>query len=118
MNRIGQLIIDQLDELIHSEGLSDIFSLGGYPVWSFFLIKDKAPFTANQLKTLMMQIFFENGILGYGTHNISYAHSEDDVSKLINVYKKYFAFVKEAFLQNSMDQILKCEPLQPLFKVR
>jgi glutamate-1-semialdehyde 2,1-aminomutase len=118
MNKTGQLVMDQLNQLIREQNLSEIFSVGGYPVWSFFLIKDKVPFTANELKTLMMQIFFENGVLGYGTHNISYAHSEEDVLKLMDAYKKYFEKVNEALNKNSLAGMLKCEPLEPLFKIR
>jgi glutamate-1-semialdehyde 2,1-aminomutase len=110
--------MDQLGALIRDEGMSETFSLGGYPPWSFFVIKDKAPFTAIEIKTLMMQTFFENGILGYGTHNMTYAHTEEDVAKLMVAYKRFFECAREAFSQNSMEGILKCKPLEPLFKVR
>ena len=114
----GQVLMDKLNMLIKSYQMEDIFSLGGYPVWSFLLIKDKEPFKDNELKTLMMQVFFENGILCLGTHNISYAHSLGDIDKLMDVYGKFFQKVKEGLSQNSLKDILIAKPLAPLFKVR
>ena len=118
MNKIGASAIEQLNKLILNRGLQDIFSVSGYPVWSFFLIKDTPQYSAVQLKTLLMQEMFENGILMYGTHNISYAHTENHVKALIKSYSKYFDKVKMAFDKGSLEGILKCEPLEPLFKVR
>jgi hypothetical protein len=53
-----------------------------------------------------------------GTHNVSYAHSLDDIQKLMQSYRTFFGKVKTAFEKNSLKDILLCEPLKPLFKVR
>jgi glutamate-1-semialdehyde 2,1-aminomutase len=65
-----------------------------------------------------MQEMFENGILMYGTHNISYAHTENHVKSLMKGYAIYFDKVKLILEKGSMEGILKCKPLEPLFKVR
>jgi glutamate-1-semialdehyde 2,1-aminomutase len=118
MTKIGEDIIEQLNELIIKKELQHIFSVSGYPVWSFFIIKDTPQYNAFELKTLLMQEMFENGILMYGTHNISYSHNENHVKALVKSYAKYFDKVNIALTKGSLDGILKCEPLEPLFKVR
>jgi glutamate-1-semialdehyde 2,1-aminomutase len=118
LNKIGTLVIDELNALILKKGLENIFSVSGYPVWSFFIIKETPQYSTSQLKTLLMQEMFENGILMYGTHNISYAHNESHVKALMKSYSKYFDKVKIAIEKGSLEGILKCKPLEPLFKVR
>ncbi len=118
LNKIGAMLIEQLNALIVKEELQDIFSVSGYPVWSFFIIKDTALFSTAQLKTLLMQEMFENGILMFGTHNMSHSHTENHVKALMSSYSKYFKKVKTAIQKGSLQGILKCVPLEPLFKVR
>jgi glutamate-1-semialdehyde 2,1-aminomutase len=115
---IGNYLMDRLRKLISNYNLGNIFGIEGLPVWTFFTIKDTKFHSIWQLKTLYMQIMLENGILIYGTHNISYAHSESDIDCLMEVYEKYFKIVTEIESKNNILDHLKCEPLVPLFKVR
>lgn len=115
---MGQLVIDRLQELIKKYQLEYIFGVTGLPVWSFFTIKDTKKHTVGQLKTLYMQEMLSNGILIYGTHNMSYAHTPKHIDILMKNYEKYFIKVKEIEAKNNMNEHLLCEPLVPLFKVR
>jgi glutamate-1-semialdehyde 2,1-aminomutase len=114
----GQDLIDRLKSLIKKFDLGHIFDVVGLPVWSFFTIKDTEKHTMWQLKTLYMQEMLANGILIYGTHNISYSHTSKQIDYLIKNYEKYFLIVKEIESKNNINDYLKCEPLVPLFKVR
>ena len=58
------------------------------------------------------------GILAYGTHNMSYSHSDEDVQKLLSAYDDAFGIIRSAIRMRNLDAQLRCEPLQPLFKVR
>ena len=113
------MVIDQLGKLISEHDLSDIFSVSGYPVWSFFVISDAAKFSSWELKTLLLQEMYANGIFTTGTHNMSYAHSAHDVAALIKGYQAYFEKVKDLLSgKHTLQSLLKCAPLKPLFKVR
>jgi glutamate-1-semialdehyde 2,1-aminomutase len=114
----GELIILKLNKLIDEFNLGNVFSVSGYPVWSFLIIKDTELYTSWELKTLLQQEMFQNGIFMIGTHNVSYSHSEADVEKLMNSYRLYFEKVKIVLKENNLRDVLKCEPLKPLFKVR
>jgi glutamate-1-semialdehyde 2,1-aminomutase len=114
----GRKVMESLNELIVSYRLEDIFSVSGHPSWSFLMIKDKAPYTSWQIKTLMMQEFFEQGILAYGSHNMNYSHGDEDLKKLSKGYDRFFKTLKDAFENRSLEEKLKCKPLEPLFKVR
>jgi len=49
---------------------------------------------------------------------MSYAHSDEDITSLLNVYNEVFELLKEIIEGNVMDKWLKTEPLVPLFKIR
>ncbi len=114
----GEKVIKGLNELINEFNFQSIFSISGYPVWSFLIIKDTAQYSSWEFKTLLLQEMFANGIFMIGTHNISYAHSDKDIDVLMKGYRGYFEKVKLAVEHNNLKDMLQCEPLKPLFKVR
>ena len=118
ISETGEKLITQLNKLISEFNLGHIFSVSGSPVWSFFIIKDTDQYNSWELKTLLLQEMFANGIFMIGTHNISYSHSEKDIEKLMFSYRNYFEKVKVALEKNNLKSMLQCEPLIPLFKLR
>jgi hypothetical protein len=66
----------------------------------------------------MLQELFARGILYIGSHNLSYAHSEDDIRKLLAAYEEIFGLLAKHVKAGSLESALECEPLQPLFRVR
>jgi glutamate-1-semialdehyde 2,1-aminomutase len=114
----GEKVINGLNAIINEFGLNEVFSVSGYPVWSFLIIKDTPKYNSWELKTLLLQEMFANGIFMIGTHNISFSHSKEDVESLLRSYRAYFEKVKIALEKNNLSSMLRCEPLKPLFKVR
>jgi glutamate-1-semialdehyde 2,1-aminomutase len=118
INNTGKYLMDGLSSKIETHDLASIFSVAGYPVWSFIIVNDTPFATMWELKTLLLQEMFANGIFMIGTHNMSYAHTTAHVDTLLAVYDSYFKKVLKAKQDNNIKQFLKCEPLAPLFKVR
>jgi len=116
--KTGQTLIDRLNVLIKEFDMQHIFSVSGYPVWSFLIIKDTEQYSSWEFKTLLLQEMFANGIFMIGTHNISYAHNDQDVEDLMKSYRLYFEKVSVAIEKNNLRNLLNCEPLVPLFKLR
>lgn len=114
----GEAVLRGVQALIEHHDCGDFLRITGHPSWSFLTITDTAPYSSWQLKTLMMQELFARGILAYGTHNMSYAHSEADVALLLDAYDALFALFRQVIAEQSLTQIMACKPLEPLFKVR
>ena len=114
----GQNVIDRLSDLIRQCGMEDTFSVSGHPSWCFFNIRDTRGATAFEIKTLWMQEMIQRGILCLGSHNMSYAHSENDVQLLINAYSEALPLIGNALDHGLVKKKLRCAPLTPLFKVR
>ena len=116
--RRGQSLVEGLSAIIGRLALSNMVQLGGLPVWSFVIFNDVSPYTKHELKTLYLQEMFQRGVLTIGTHNMSYAHSEADVQRILAAYEEVFALLKGAVASGRVHELLKCEPLVPLFQVR
>jgi glutamate-1-semialdehyde 2,1-aminomutase len=114
----GKKVKQGVQQLIDKHNLQQIISLAGHPTWSFLLFQDTATYSQWQMKTLFMQEVFKRGILSYGTHNMSYAHEDHDITRLLQVYDEVFPILKDADENQALDRYLECQPLEPLFKVR
>ena len=114
----GQAILDGVAALITEHGVADFCSITGHPAWSFFQITAAPPYDAYELKTFYLQEMFGRGILGIGTHNMSYAHSDADVAQLLAAYDVILPMLRDAVEKQDLRDRLRCEPLQPLFLVR
>jgi glutamate-1-semialdehyde 2,1-aminomutase len=114
----GAYLMDSLTKKIEHHQLEHIFSVAGYPVWSFIMAKDTDYATMWEIKTLMQQVMLENGMFMIGTHNMSYAHTKQNVDGLMDVYELFFMKMKTAEEDKNIKQLMKSEPLVNLFKVR
>lgn len=112
----GQKVITGAKALIEKHNMSHILSVSGHPVWSFLLFNDSLPYNSYQIKTLFLQEVFVRGILTIGSHNLSYAHSDEDVEQLLTAYDEAFAILQDAVNNSVLEEYLHCEPLEPLFK--
>ena len=117
--RRGTQLIEGVRSRIDEHGCAEFLDISGHPSWSFLLIKDQPNASQWEIKTLYLQEVIARGILTTGTHNMSYAHSEDDVRRLLDVDDEVFPMLRDALRSSSgVRDYLRCEPLQPLFKIR
>jgi glutamate-1-semialdehyde 2,1-aminomutase len=118
MTAAGEAILAGVQLAIKRHDVDHIVSLSGHPTWSFLLIKDVPPYSQWQIKTLFLQEMFARGILTFGTHNLSYAHSASDLSQLLTAYDEVLPLIRVAVNDQKLESQLRCQPLEPLFKVR
>lgn len=114
----GAALLAGLDGLIEETAAGGFLSTSGHPAWSFLSIAAAGSYTSWQLKTLFMQEMLARGILTYGTHNMSYAHSEGDIGAVLAAYEEVLPVLRDAVEGGTLESRLRCEPLQPLFKIR
>lgn len=114
----GRKVKEGVNTLIRKHNLENILSITGKECWSFLIFKDTDVYSQWELKTLFLQEVFARGILTLGTHNMSYAHSDEDISKLLKVYDEVFGVIKDVVEKKSLDKRLQTKPLVPLFKIR
>ena len=116
--RQGQKVIDGVNARIAAHGCEAFLSVCGHPSWSFLNIAEQPGADGFEIKTLFLQEVLARGILTVGTHNMSFAHSDADVKRLLDVYDEVFSLMRDALASGDVKGRLRCPPLQPLFKVR
>ncbi len=114
----GQKILDGMRERITAHGIAGFARASGHPSWTFLQFADTPRCSQWEIKTLFMQEVQARGILSLGTHNVTYAHDDGDVVRLMRVYDEVFPLLREAVEEGAMKQYLRCRPLEPLFRVR
>lgn len=107
-----------LADLIATHGCGGFSGVAGDPSWSFFTLADAPTASAFELKTLFLQEVFARGLLTLGTHNLSYAHTDADIAETLGIYGQVLPALKAAAEDGALRQLLRCAPLEPLFKVR
>ncbi len=114
----GQDLITGAEQLINHLNLQEVITITGHPSWSFLQFKDFGEYSMLEIKTLWMQEILARGILSFGSHNLSYSHGELEIKKILSVYEEVFGLIKSGLEQRNLKEKLRCETLQPLFKVR
>jgi glutamate-1-semialdehyde 2,1-aminomutase len=116
--RQGQKVLDGLAQLVERHRCGEFLSVAGHPSWSFLMIRDGAGADQWEVRTLYIQEMLQRGILTLGTHNMSYAHSDEDVARLLEAYDEVLPLISSAVVAGDVRSQLHCEPLRPLFRVR
>ena len=93
-------------------------SITGHPSWSFINFSQHNKISPLMIKTLFLQEVFSRGIYTLGTHNLSYAHSDQDIKKLLLCYDDVFPIISKALHGGNFNSFLRCKTLKPLFQVR
>ena len=115
--RIGNAIQQGLmSEISHNK--FEFVNLSGNPTWTFLNWTLNSDALQNQVKTYFLQEMFRRGILVLSTNNITTTLSQKDISKILTAYAEVFGAISQALESDSLDALLECQPIVPLFKVR
>jgi glutamate-1-semialdehyde 2,1-aminomutase len=114
----GTKVISHLQALLLETGADSFLSVAGNPTWSFLCIQDAGRYSQFEIKTLFLQEMFRRGILTIGTHNMSYSHSDAMLNRLFKAYEEVVPLLVDAVKSETLSLMLRCDPLQPLFRVR
>ena len=114
---LGGKLTAALRAQIEAAGLDDVFCVTGHPSWSFLNIAAQRN-TQSEIKTLFLQELFARGILTLGSHNLSAAHTESHIDRLLAVYDEVLPIVAGHARAGTVGNVLRAKPLLPLFSVR
>lgn len=114
----GEKILAGFNGLAKDYRLQECIALKGHPSWTILQINDYGNHSSLKLKTLLFQELYGKGILTIGSHNMSYSHSNEDISRLLEAYEETFSLIRSGLDDDNLDSLLKCKPLEPLFRVR
>jgi glutamate-1-semialdehyde 2,1-aminomutase len=71
---------------------------------------------ALEMKSLVQQELLRRGILWSGFHNLSYAHTAQDVATLLGAYEESLRVLARALDEGSVRAALRGAPVEPVFR--
>lgn len=69
-----------------------------------------------EMKSLIQQEMIKRGILWGGFHNMSFSHSDEDISYTLKAYQDVLPILKKAVEEKSVKAYLRGEPVEPVFR--
>ncbi|MEZ5670387.1 MAG: aminotransferase class III-fold pyridoxal phosphate-dependent enzyme [Alphaproteobacteria bacterium] len=116
--RVGEALAAKTQALIDEHGLGDTIGLAGLAPWKLIQIREHPRAGAQMIKTMLIYELAARGVLGLGSHNVSYAMTGPDLAQVASAYRGAFAAIREALDSGRFAERLKVPPLQPVFRIR
>ena len=69
-----------------------------------------------EMKSLVQQEMVKRGILWSGFHNVSFSHTDEDISYTLDVYREVLKILGSAVSEGNVHGYLRGEPVQPVFR--
>jgi glutamate-1-semialdehyde 2,1-aminomutase len=114
----GTALSDGVADLTAKHGLADIISLVGRAPWKIIAVKDHPTARKEAIKTLFAHEMLHRGVLFLASHNVSYAHDQDDVRTVLSAWDGALAKVAAELATGQLEQRLPCPAVLPVFSVR
>lgn len=118
VHKMGTHLIHGLNQLIEKHKAAELFSVAGHPAWSFLLMSEPKMVSAQQLSSLMQQEMHRRGLLCGSAHNLSYAHTEAHINKLLAAYDEIIPLALNISNNGGFEAVFHGVETQPVFKVR
>lgn len=111
----GNRLREGVQSLIANMDL-DYVTCIGYPQRTMLAIKPPNGVDALVAKSFMQQEMIRCGILWSGFHNLSYAHTDDDIDYLIEAYREILPRLDMAIHGGNLAAELRGSPVAPVFR--
>jgi len=114
---LGSELIERIDAR-RDERSKSFLEFSGHPSWIFLQWRIEDPELLAQAKTLFLQETLRRGVLVLSTHDVTTAFDSADLDLVASAYSESLAIVGAALDAGTMLEVLECEPIRPLFRVR
>ncbi len=116
----GRRLNAQLAGLLRQHDLDETIFLKGQPCWTILVIADHAAATKEEIKTFIVTRLARNGVLSNVTHNICYAHNEQDLNDCVSAYQNVLTELGDHVRSGPgrLGAMLGCDPVAPVFSLR
>lgn len=114
----GKDLSDSINKVIARYGLQKVIELRGMPCWKLLQFTDHENGSADMIKTLFMQEMIKHGILINGALNISGAFGSVEKVKILEAFESALQSIAKGLQSDTVQSLLECKTIQPLFKVR
>lgn len=112
-----QLKDDVLAEIKRAK-VEDVIGLTGSAPWVLLTFKDHAKASKDAIKTLLLREMIAAGVLLNASHNICFAHTQEDLDRVVSAYGRALPILRDAIDAGDLDKRLGNQIIRPVFSVR
>jgi len=116
--RNGENLAEAVHGLVSTYNLESHISLQGKAPWMVVITNDRPDASGQAIKTMLIYELAARGVLSLGSHNISYAHTEEDCAHAAAAYDGALGVIREALDSGDFEKQMKVPPIIPVFEVR
>ena len=116
--RTGERLAEGARASAQAHGLGDVVTFAGKPCWTFVQFNDHPAATSEAMKTLFIREMIRGGVLMLHSHNVCFAHGEEDIAHVLATYDRVFATMAEMLKQGDIEAQLDVPVIRPIFSVR
>jgi glutamate-1-semialdehyde aminotransferase len=110
----GAMFRDGYNAIIEDLGITFTQAKGG--AYRSMITFDASAGDPLLMKSYMQQELLRYNILWGGFHNVSYSHTDEDVTAVLSAYAEVLPLLADAVESNALRDRLLGEPLQPVFR--
>ena len=114
----GAALAAAVEAIISENELTDVISMNGSAPWKLLAFNDHARAGKELIRSVFIQEMLRHGVLLTASHNVCYAHDEENFSTTLDAYGQTFAFIKQRLVDGRLGEALKGPVIEPIFKVR
>jgi glutamate-1-semialdehyde 2,1-aminomutase/spore coat polysaccharide biosynthesis protein SpsF len=114
----GHDLMTAARDRIAGAGLSGVIGLAGAPPWAILTFRDHPQGGRDLIKTLFLREMIAAGVLLNASHNICFAHSPSDMSRVLAAYDHALDAVRGALNKGDLARQLGNQIIRPIFTVR
>lgn len=114
----GKKMLEIANRHIQHHGLQNNIQLKGLAPWKIFSFSDHAQASGAELKTKFLTEMMRHGVLVAASHNVSYAHSEEDLQNIDYAYAQVLEKIADELNRGTLAANLESPVLKPVFVVR
>lgn len=111
----GQYLIDGFNKL---KNKGDMFEIKGLAPWTFLQINPGVNTPVLAIKSWLIQELCKKNILFIGSHNLSHAHSYEEIDHLLSSYDELFFLAQKLDQEQQIEVNLDGQQIENVFKLR
>jgi glutamate-1-semialdehyde 2,1-aminomutase/spore coat polysaccharide biosynthesis protein SpsF len=116
--RKGQELSDAVEKSAAANGLTAVIAMKGLAPWKILAISDHKNAEQAVIRTYVQKQMIQHGVLLLGSHNVCYAHTQEDIDHVIWAWERTLLGLARELEKPGLVDRLGCEPVRPVFRPR
>jgi glutamate-1-semialdehyde 2,1-aminomutase/spore coat polysaccharide biosynthesis protein SpsF len=114
----GNMLASKVHNLLKDLELEEVIELVGHAPWKILSFQNHPTASRELIRSVFIQEMLRQGVLISASHNISYAHSEENLNIVFEAYKAVLPEIQSSLKVGNIKNRLNGPIIQPIFSVR